>query len=176
MVSAVWLLITLGCILSPEKESSNSERRKLAQFPVLSFQNITNGSFMSKFETYTLDQFPFRDTFRRLKASTSRYLFHQKDSNGYYMVGDVVAKLDYPLKEDSVNYALNLMGKICNTYLDEEKQNIYVSVVPDKGYFLAKENGYPSMDYEKMFDNRRRTCWLYCSNLRPALGFGTRFV
>lgn len=151
VVGAVWLIITLGCFLTPAKESSSSERRKLAQFPELSLANVMNGNFMSKFEDYTLDQFPFRDTMREIKSNTARHLFRQKDSNGYYMVGDVVAKLDYPLKGASVAHALNLMEKLVNTYIDQEKQNIYVSVVPDKGYFLADKNGYPSMDYEKMF-------------------------
>lgn len=151
VVVSVWMIITLGCFLTPAKESSSSERRKLAQFPKLSFENVMNGNFMSKFENYTLDQFPLRDTMREIKSSTTCHLFRQKDSNGYYMVKDVVAKLDYPLKEDSVVHALTLMDKLVHTYMDEGKQNIYVSVVPDKGYFLADENGYPSMDYEKMF-------------------------
>ncbi|MBR3772650.1 MAG: hypothetical protein IKL07_10325 [Clostridium sp.] len=151
VVGAVWMIITLGCFLTPAKESSSSERRKLAQFPKFSIENVVNGQFMSKFEEYTLDQFPLRDTMRQIKSSTSRHLFRQKDSNGYYMVGDVIGKLDYPLKEGSVMHALNLMENLVNTYMDEEKQNIYVSVVPDKGYFLADENGYPSMDYAKMF-------------------------
>lgn len=151
-ITIVWAALTLGCVFLPAKESSESERRKLAQFPTLSVDTILDGSFMTKFESYTLDQFPFRDTFRKLKAGTVRYLFHQKDNNGYYMADGYVAKLDFPLKEKSIDHALNKMQFLYDTYLDSEKQNIYVSVVPDKGYFLAEENGYPSMDYEALFE------------------------
>lgn len=151
VVGMVWASFTLACLVLPNKESSESERRKLAQFPVLSLNTIQNGTFMTKFESYSLDQFPLRDTFRKLKAGTSRYLFWQKDNNGYYMVNDYVAKLDFPLKENSVSHALTKIQYIYDSYLDSEKQNIFVSVVPDKGYFLAEDNGYPAMDYEKLF-------------------------
>lgn len=151
-IAIVWAALTLGCVFLPAKESSESERRKLAQFPTLSVDTILDGSFMAKFESYALDQFPFRDSLRKLKAGTARYLFHQKDNNGYYMVGDYVAKLDFPLKEKSVSNALKKMQYLYDTYLDSDKQNIYASVVPDKGYFLAEKNGYPSMDYEVLFE------------------------
>lgn len=155
-ITIVWVALTLGCVFLPAKESSESERRKLAQFPILSVDTMLNGSFMTKFESYTLDQFPFRDSFRKLKAGTARYLFRQKDNNGYYMVGDYVAKLDFPLKEKSVSNALKKMQFLYNTYLNSDKQNIFVSVVPDKGYFLAEENGYPSMDYEALFEQVKK--------------------
>ena len=32
----------------------------------------------------------------------------------------------------------------------QQSLNIYLSIVPDKSYFLAKKHGYLSMDYEKM--------------------------
>ena len=28
--------------------------------------------------------------------------------------------------------------------------DVYLSLVPDKSYFLAEHNGYPALDYEKM--------------------------
>lgn len=150
-IGAVWGALTIGCLALPAKESSESERRKLVQFPELSWNTVRSGSFMTRFETYTLDQFPLRDTFRKVKAESSRYVFGKKESNGYYMAGDYVAKLDYPLHDDSVSHALEVMKNIYETYLNKEKQSIYVSVVPDKGYFMVKGHGYPSMDYEALF-------------------------
>ena len=32
----------------------------------------------------------------------------------------------------------------------QQSLNIYLSIVPDKSYFLAEKHGYLSMDYEKM--------------------------
>lgn len=61
---------------------------------------------MTKFETYTLDQFPLRDTFRSLKAHVQLDVLRQKDNNGIYVADGYAAKLDYPLNEDSVEHAL----------------------------------------------------------------------
>jgi spore germination protein KC len=61
------------------EEYSATERRKLEQFPELSLETVNDGSFMSDFETYTMDQFPMRDGFRSLKAWISQNVFFKKD-------------------------------------------------------------------------------------------------
>ena len=61
------LLTLLVCgaaeLLSPDKGErlSESENRMLAAFPVLSARSVADGSFMSGFESYLSDAFPFRD-------------------------------------------------------------------------------------------------------------------
>lgn len=85
---------------------SVSERRALAQRPELTAKSVWDGTFMTKFETYTLDQFPLRDTFRSLKAHVQLDVLRQKDNNGIYVADGYAAKLDYPLNEDSVEHAL----------------------------------------------------------------------
>lgn len=61
------LLTLLVCgaaeLLAPEKGErlSASENRMLAAFPTLSLQSVADGSFMSLFESYLSDAFPFRD-------------------------------------------------------------------------------------------------------------------
>lgn len=58
----------LAAILTPDKTDSLSERRKLAQRPALRAAAVADGTYMTAFEKYTLDQFPLRDGFRALKA------------------------------------------------------------------------------------------------------------
>lgn len=61
------LLTLLVCgaaeLLSPDKGErlSESESRMLAAFPALSAGSVADGSFMSGFESYLSDAFPFRD-------------------------------------------------------------------------------------------------------------------
>ena len=61
------LLTLLVCgaaeLLSPDKGErlSESENRMLAAFPALSAGSVADGSFMSGFESYLSDAFPFRD-------------------------------------------------------------------------------------------------------------------
>ena len=57
------LLLGAAELLAPDKGErlSESENRMLAAFPALSLQSVADGSFMSGFESYLSDAFPFRD-------------------------------------------------------------------------------------------------------------------
>ncbi len=151
IVGLVFACLALAAWLLPSKEFSDSERRKLAQVPKLSLSSIEDGSFVTKFESYTQDQFPLRDTFRTLKAFLVYNVFGQLDNNGIYMADGYAAKLEYPLNVSSVNHAADRFGYIYETFLADKNVNVYLSIVPDKSYFLAGRYGYPSMDYEKLF-------------------------
>ena len=137
----------------PADDFSTSERRPLDQFPELSWNTIFHDerekTFMNTFESYTLDQFPLRDTFRTLKSIASFYVFGNKDNNNIYIEDGYAAQLEYPIKEDSLDNAANKF-KDAKKYFGANA-NFYFSIVPDKGYFLAEQNGYLSMDYEQFF-------------------------
>ena len=106
---------------------------------------------MTEFEKYTLDQFPPRDQFRTLKAYTTYDVFGQLDNHDIYIQDGYAAKLEYPLQMDSLEHAADRFAYIYEKYLADKEMNIYLSIVPDKSYFLAEKHGYLSMDYEKLF-------------------------
>lgn len=149
---ALWLGLTAFCWLQPAKDISLSERRPLAQFPQASAKDVLSGDFMTDFESYSLDQFPLRDSFRRLKAIFHYNILQQQDNNNIYIAGDYAAKLEYPLNTDGVNHALSRFNWIYENLLKEADGKIYAAVIPDKSYYLAEENGYPAMDYDALFD------------------------
>ena len=148
VVAAIWLGLALAAWLLPETQFSMTERRELASFPEISGEKLLDGSFMSEFEDYSLDQFPLRNRFRSLKAGVQYFVLNQKDNNGIYLAQGHTAALEYPLNEASVEHALKVFGKIRDRYLKDSA--VFVSVVPDKGYYLARELGYPTMDYETL--------------------------
>lgn len=148
LLVAVFILgFSVWSILLPDAEESTSERRHLAQFPAVSADSILSGKFMTDFEDWSLDQFPLRDQFRTLKAFTAFYLLRQKDNNDIYVVDGQAAKLDYPMHADSLDYAASRFAWIYENLLKDADTRVWLSVVPDKNYFLAAENGYPAMDY-----------------------------
>lgn len=148
LLAAVFLFgFSVWSLLLPDAEESTSERRHLAQFPAVSASSILSGKFMTAFEDWSLDQFPLRDKFRTLKAMTAFYLLRQKDNNGIYIAGGQAAKLDYPMHADSLDYAASRFTWIYENLLKDADTRVWLSVVPDKNYFLAAANGYPSMDY-----------------------------
>lgn len=110
---------------------------------------------MTAFEKYTLDQFPLRDSFRTLKAFFSGDILRQLDNNGVYAAGGHLAKLDYPVNTDLGPHAAERFSAVYETYFAGAGANVYYSVVPDKNYFLAEQNGYPAMDYELLTNTMR---------------------
>ena len=149
IIAVLWIALAVFAWVRPSGAMSESERRPLAQFPELSVKTVFDGSFMGKFEDYTLDQFPLRDTFRTLKANVQLKLFGQKDNNNIYVADGYAAQLEYPYDVASIARAVSRFNYVYETYL--QNCNVYLTVVPDKGYYLAEENGYPVMDYEAMF-------------------------
>ena len=151
IAAAFVLMFALWSICKSDDAVSESERRPLKQFPTLNVEEVLSGRFQSNFESYTLDQFPLRDTFRTLKALAVRDLFREKDNNGIYVADGYAAKLDPTLNESSLDHAADRFRYVYETYFKDTGANVYLSVIPDKNYFLAAENGYPVMDYDKLF-------------------------
>ena len=147
---AVWFALVVTAWVHPSQEVSESERRKLAQFPELSVTSLATGSFMSKFEDYTLDQFPLRDTFRTIKSLFHYHILGQKDNNGIYIADGYAAKLEYPLNQTSLQLAASKFNYLYNTYLTGSEGKIWFAIAPDKGQYLAEDNGYLSLDYAAM--------------------------
>ena len=148
----LWAALTCAAWFGPADDFSDTERRKLAQFPKLNAQTVLDGRFMTEFESYTLDQFPARDSFRTLKSLTHYYLFGQKDNNDIYMQDGFAAKVEYPLNAGALDYAAGRLSYVYDTYLKEQGSKVFMAIVPDKGYYLAAENGYPALEYQALFD------------------------
>lgn len=152
----IWVFgLSLWGIFSPDKDISLSERRSLAKMPELSTETVSDGSFMSHFEKYSADQFPLRESFRRIKSIGEYYLFRQLDSNNIYLHDGYASQLEYPLKESSVETAASRFEYIYDKYLKDNGGSVYLSVIPDKNYFLAEDGGYPHIDFDKMITSLR---------------------
>lgn len=151
IVTAVFLLgVSLFAWLKPADAFSLSERRSLEQFPEISFDSIISGSFMKDFEDYTLDQFPLRDEFRKIKAFVAMNFFGAKENNGIYVYDGYVSKTEYPLDEESVVKAGDKLEYVYNKYLKDTETKNYLAIIPDKNCFLAEKGGVLSIDYEEM--------------------------
>lgn len=154
LVSVLFCLFIIGgalfCLIKPASDYSMTERRELKQFPKVTWSSVFDTSWMKSFEEFTLDQFPLRDTIRSLKAMTHYYVFAQKDNNDIYIVGDHVSKLEAPLKESEVLHAADRFEAMYEKFFAGTDAKLYYSIIPDKNYFLAEQNGYPALDYDKL--------------------------
>ena len=80
LLSGAVLGFALTELVRPDEELSRTERRKLAQAPELTWENLSSGDYGEDLETYLSDQFPLRDQWTGLKARTEQLigkrLFH----------------------------------------------------------------------------------------------------
>ena len=141
--------LTTFAWFAPAKAVSDSERRPLAQKPAITLDSLAGGRFMQDFETYSLDQFPLRDSFRTVKSLFHQYVLRQKDNNGIYLYEGYAAKQESRLNKDSLNHALERFNYIYDKYLADSRA--YLAVIPDKGYYLAEYAGQLALDYETLF-------------------------
>ncbi len=147
------LIVTTACWLHSPIDFSDSERRALAQFPPVTTDSLTDGSFMTDFEDYTLDQFPLRDAWRTIKAYAVSSLFGQTDNNDIYIENDVAVKMEYPMNTDSLDYACGKFQSIYDRYLKDSGCTVYSAIIPDKNAFLGKGSGHLTMDYEAFYQH-----------------------
>lgn len=138
--------------LMPRPEHSESERRKLTAFPPLSASSVLSGQFMKNFENFATDTIAFRESMRKVKANSALSLFQRKDNHGIYLSDGYAAKAEYPLRPKAIQHVVSRLKYLREKYL-KDHTHIYLSVIPDKNAFLAKETGHLSIDYEKLEEN-----------------------
>lgn len=152
ILAVVWLALCGFVWLTPDKDVSVSERRPLAQMPEFSMEALKDGSFKADFEEYLVDQFPYRDQFRQLKGILFTYLLNQKsDSNGMFHMDGHLSQHNATFNEEAFNKRMEVLNQVYNVFIKDKTDRVYVSVIPDKNYYLAQNNSFPVLDYEKIF-------------------------
>lgn len=152
LMAAVFVVFLFGflaaALLTPDQPFSEYERRRLAEFPKPSWKSVQSTVWMDNFETYTLDQFPFRQTFRGAKSILEFYGFAKLDMEGLYIQNGYLSKQEYPLSERQVTSAAGKLSGIHAALFPNNR--VYYSVIPDKNYFLADEA--KKIDYDRLME------------------------
>ena len=159
MAVIVFGFLVLFLVL-PKPEFLDSERREPSKLPAINMETIMKdgneyaNSFMKQFDdNYTPDNFPFREFFRNLKSWVGSNIFLQKDKDGVYVVDGIAGEMQETIDEGSIQHAADCITSVYDKYIkDKEGANVYISIIPDKGYWLSEENGYPSMDYDEFIE------------------------
>lgn len=151
LVAAVIVFgMSIWFLCKPATDVSLSERRQLKQLPEISKDTLLglNGktTFMDEFEKYVADQFPARETFRQINSISTLYLLGKKEINNLYLSDGYIAKMEYEIHQDSVEWSLNRINYIKDKFL--ANSNVFLSIIPDKNYYLAEISGYPYIDFD----------------------------
>lgn len=134
-------------------EKSEAERRPLAQFPdKITWAGIIDKTVINEFEDYSVDQFPFREFFRGIKANFQLKVLNLKENNGLTVKDDYIVKIEQDFADKNVEYSIGKLQAYYDTFIKDNGGKHYISLIPDKNYFLGKEYGYPAPDYDSLTD------------------------
>ena len=134
-------------------ESSEAERRPLAQFPEeITWEGIVDKTVIDEFEDYSIDQFPFREFFRGVKAKFQLYALGLKENNGLAVEDGYIVKIEQDFADENVDYSISRLQAYYDEFIKNNGGRHFISLVPDKNYFLGKDYGYPAPDYAGVTD------------------------
>ena len=120
-------------LVLPDRQFSEQENRYLQMKPEFSFKSLFFGDYTSKFETYTTDQFTFRDEWITLKAASELALGKQENNDVHLCEnGTLIEGYERPESSalDANKSALNALGE--NT-----DAQVYFALIPDKSDLYA---------------------------------------
>lgn len=148
-ISFIIIIFSLSIIsiILPDKDISETERRYLMHFPTLNIKTIFNGDFFEELNTYTVEQFPFREIFIKIKGLATNKLFLKKEENGVFIKDGNFFEISSSINDKSIDYFLELVTKIKNNFSSE---NIYYSIIPDKNYYTKEE--IPKINYNELVE------------------------
>lgn len=132
---------------------STAERRPLAQFPdKITWGGIIDKTVIEDFEDYSVDQFPFREFFRGIKAKFQLNFLQLKENNGLAVENGYIVKIEQDFVDTNIDYSIGRLQYFYDLLIKDNGGKHFVSIVPDKNYFLGKDYGYPSPDYATLVD------------------------
>lgn len=154
----VFLIVIVGLavtgLLLPDKDYSTNERRGLATLPQMDIKKfMTYGnslSFTDEFEKYTEDQFPFREQFRAINSASSLYLLGKSENNDICYKDGHIVSLSYSMDMESINYSLDRIGYINDTYLSDS--DVYFAIIPEKNYYMSAKVDVLTYDYDEFIN------------------------
>lgn len=149
-------VISIGTVVTPDREFSENENRYLANLPDLTWENIKDGSFQEGLETYLNDHIWGRDSWITIKTAIQKAV-GQTDIGGAYVGKD---GYDFEkITEDDVNIKLveknidqlKKFFQSCGKTIEEER--ISFMMVPTSGLILEDKlpDNAPLFDQEALF-------------------------
>lgn len=133
LLGSMILAIVAG-LLWPDREYSETENRKLAQFPAITADTLSDGSVLSGLSDYIADQFPGRDSWITLNLKFQT-LLGQQESNGVYLRDDGYL-IQAPEAPNETQHQRNLaaINAFCTAHSD---LTTIAAIIPNAATILA---------------------------------------
>lgn len=121
-------------LLLPGQNFSEKEKRYLAQFPEVTWENIASGKFGEEVETYLADHIPGRDFFVGLAAYYDLYSGRQVTKDVYVAAGDRIVEAPVVWDEAAAQKNMNAINRFAETV----GQKVDLMIVPSAGFCLEE--------------------------------------
>lgn len=120
-------------LITPDAEFSERENRYLETLPKFSFSSLFSGEYIPDFETYSTDQFPYRDTWITMKAALE-LASGKTENNGVILCenGTLIEPFDAP---DAETISKNVSS--VNVLAEEAGVPVYFALIPGKSAVWA---------------------------------------
>lgn len=139
-------------LITPNRDFSEVENRRLEQSPRFSFDQLLAGDFTADYERYIADQFVFKDFWVGVKSGFESAI-GKKEYNGVYLGADnyLLPTFQQP---DQQSFTSKL--EAINTFsLATPRQNKYFMLVPNSGEILSdKLPRYAQIDDQQIWLER----------------------
>lgn len=137
-------------IVFPTRDFSEQENRYLQQMPRFSWKDLANGKFTKDFESYTSDQFPFRDTWTTLKAGTELALGKNENKDIYYCGGGLL--IEGAEEPDAARLAANI--EAVNKFAAQTDCPITFQLIPGANSIWSERlpQNAPNYDMKSVID------------------------
>lgn len=139
------LFFSILHIILPDNTLSNTERRTLVKYPEFKLTN----EYIAKVDKYLLDHFPYRDTFRSIKASYNYNILNKLDNNNIYLSDNYIFKSNYPTNNKSITNFIDKTNNVLSML--SSNNNTYIMVIPDKNFYLNDKN-FLQIDYNFIYN------------------------
>jgi len=113
-------------VLMPDKGFSERENRELTQAPAFSLESLFAKKFTTKFESYTTDQFPFRDSWTTLKARSELAIGKEENKGVYLCKGETLIEA-YEAPEQT---QLDTNIQAVKTFAENAAFPVYFALIP----------------------------------------------
>ncbi|MBE6935762.1 MAG: hypothetical protein E7458_04580 [Ruminococcaceae bacterium] len=120
-------------LILPDRDFSERENRFLEGRPKFSFEALFSGKYIAEYETYSTDQFPFRDGWITLKARVERILGKQENNGVYLGEGDTLIEPFHAPETDVIQNNMTAVNKLA----EGTEVPVYFALIPGKAEVWA---------------------------------------
>lgn len=134
------LILAAGIITSallPDKYYSETEKRTLKQFPVITLADIRSGKFGDEIESYLADQFPGRNGWVTVKTLTERLSGKTEIGGVYFAKNGYLIEMNKTANTKQTTVNLTALKQLSDA-LEKSGVTMRVMLVPTAGVILSE--------------------------------------